>query len=92
MDKYPVRNPYYKHQNGEPWFDELAFTIIKNYIYDAEFDDNGNLDILKRIEFKNEYNNQSVEYTKKYKFVYGDYKIDWSDIESEEKEEKSKWS
>jgi len=89
MDKYPIRNPYYTHQNGEKWFNELTFTIIKNKIYEIEVVD-GKVEYLTRLKFQNGYNTHSVILGQKQKYLYGNYKTEKPD-EEVEKPKSNKW-
>jgi len=83
MDKYPVCNSYYKHANGECWFNELTFTLIKNNIY--EFDGK----TAKRIKFKTESNKNIVLYDGEYKWINENYPVIDGDRVPEKK---SKWT
>lgn len=83
MDKYPVRNSYYKN------FNDLTFTLLKNYIYEIDFE--GSDTVLTATRIKYERIENTIEYGKKFKVMHGQYKTDDSDIFPEETK-KSKWT
>ena len=83
MDKYPVRNAYYKHANGECWFNDLTFTLLKNNVY--EFAGK----TAKRIKFKTESNKNIVVYDGEYKWMYDSYQCIDGDAISQKK---NKWT
>jgi hypothetical protein len=86
MDKYPVRNPYYKHADGTCWFNELVFTLKKNNVYELVYDANNDLEFIKPVNFQLGYNKRSVEYAEvPFVFIKEPYKSDDSDIIPKEK-------
>jgi hypothetical protein len=86
MDEYDMRNSYYtRGPEQQEYFNDLTFTLIKNRIYEFDVNDG----IMKRIKFRATYEKCEVFYEGKYKFMFGDYETDDSDVRMEE--EKPKW-
>lgn len=84
MDKYEIRNPYYKHgANNKPYFNDLVFTLMKNNIYEVDGD------LMKKIKCLAGYDKCEVSYNGVFKFIKGQYKTNDTDIEPIE--QKSKW-
>jgi hypothetical protein len=84
MNKYEMRNSYYKHGGNDiPYFNDLYYTLYKNFVYEIDGD------IMKRIKINAGYEKCDVYYDGDYHFMKGDYKIDDSDIMPKEK--KSMW-
>jgi hypothetical protein len=83
MAKYPVRNSYYKN------FNDLTFTILKNHIYEMNFSetDEMGIDAMTKIDISDA--RDKVAYGQRYKFMFGNYDSDNSDICPPDK--KSKW-
>ncbi len=80
MLKYPVRNKPYNQHN------DLTFALSKNNIYEIQF--NSTVETMKVISFTD---NKFVrlEYSSTLKFMNGDYKCDYSNVEEADK--RYKW-
>lgn len=87
MDKYPIRNTYYTYGiKSIPYFNELAFALIKNNVYEI----GEKYATMERIKFKSSYEGLTVEHKGTYQWMVGDYSTD--DTEITPPEQKSKWA